>query len=78
MATDAQRQNWVALGEDILVYLGKSAAAFIMSIVSFVLMIIAWVSSGISIVMGKLSDSCFLGSRLLNTRLTKIRWYKKP
>ena len=73
----AQKQNWVALGEDIVVYIGKSAAAFFMSILSGVLMLIAWVSSGLSIVMEKLSGLCFLGSRLLNIQITQIRWYKK-
>ena len=77
MATIAQKQNWTALGEDILVYCGKSLAALLMSITSLALTVIAWVSSGLSIVFGKLGDSCYTGARLLNVRLSKIRWYKK-
>jgi len=75
MATTTQ--NWTALGEDILVYLGKSLMALLFSISSLALTVIAWVSSGLSITLGKLSDYCYKGTRLLNVRLSKIRWYKK-
>lgn len=76
MINNTKTKNWTALAEDTGLYFLKALTAILLSILAVALTIIAWVSSSLSLGFGILCESCFKGARILNTRLTKIRWYK--
>ena len=72
--TETRKKNWGALAKDSGEYFLKSLGAIILSVVALLLTATAWLSAGLHTGFGYLSEVCFRGARLIEIRLTKIRW----
>ena len=75
MSTD-QKKDWGKLARDSAEYFLKSLGAIALSVLALLLTATAWLSAGLHTGFGYLSEVCFRGARLIEIRLTKIRWYK--
>ena len=73
MATQVTNKDWTTLVKDTLVYGAKSLASFLLAIIALLLTAIAWVSSGLSVGFGKLTEVAFVGARYLKVQIPRFR-----
>jgi len=62
----------VKLSKDVSRHALKTMPAFFLTVLSLILTLIAWVSSGLSLIFGKITEGSFTGVRQLNERNRKL------